>query len=38
MEIIKELMTKVNSTNATVDSKISALTDLEYYLHQVSEP
>uniref|UniRef100_UPI00398F6497 nucleotide exchange factor SIL1 isoform X1 n=2 Tax=Pristiophorus japonicus TaxID=55135 RepID=UPI00398F6497 len=35
MEIINKLVIKFNSSSATLDEKIVALYDLEYYVHQV---
>ncbi|XP_051870274.1 nucleotide exchange factor SIL1 [Pristis pectinata] len=35
MEIINKLIDKFNSTSATLEEKIGALYDLEYYVHQV---
>ncbi|XP_078267369.1 nucleotide exchange factor SIL1 [Rhinoraja longicauda] len=35
MEIIDKLVGKFNSTSATLEMKIGALYDLEYYVHQV---
>ncbi|XP_062909735.1 nucleotide exchange factor SIL1 isoform X1 [Mobula hypostoma] len=35
MEIINKLISKFNSTIATLEEKIGALYDLEYYVHQV---
>ncbi|XP_038651259.1 nucleotide exchange factor SIL1 isoform X1 [Scyliorhinus canicula] len=35
MEIINKLVSKFNSTNATLENKVAALYNLEYYVHQV---
>ncbi|XP_078087370.1 nucleotide exchange factor SIL1 isoform X2 [Mustelus asterias] len=34
MEIINRLVSKFNSTSATLENKVAALFDLEYYVHQ----
>ncbi|XP_060693006.1 nucleotide exchange factor SIL1 isoform X2 [Hemiscyllium ocellatum] len=35
MEIINKLVSKFNSSGATLEDKVAALYDLEYYVHQV---
>ncbi|XP_020370074.1 nucleotide exchange factor SIL1 isoform X2 [Rhincodon typus] len=35
MEIINKLVSKFNSSNVTLEDKVAALYDLEYYVHQV---
>lgn len=35
VQIISKLLSKFNSTNVTMDQKVTALHDLEYLVHQV---
>lgn len=37
-EIMVKLITKFNSSASTLDEKVAALYDLEYYVHQVTKP